>query len=329
MAKLGETLTTTDVEVEGESAQPLGGVLSTKNIRIASGSYSLLGSMLSTEELWAGGDEMGYWNPSREPPLILPSSLNQTSVTYGVNAWGNWAQVEAATAVDMVLAQLVGTKVVIESCTWWVQIGVGAAESEVVIAEVGSASFVSGSGAYPVLAFVCRLAPVLIAAGTRVSVRGYLTQTAISNRTGRLYLACLPTPAAWEATWPDTYIEGSRVSSFYRQPATPAYTALTSSGWTELIASAASDMLIDGAQASTGAASHETGQTLQFAVGAAGSEVMIAEIPFPNIGVVAYLVGAVPTVRKAIVYAGERVSAKWGKTIAGSPTAAFYFETLT
>ena len=107
---------------------------------------------------------MGYWNPSRQPPIILPTTRQQVSLTYGVGAWGDWAQVQASTPQDTVLAQIVMTKLATASAAWWVQIGVGVATYEVPIAVVSNQAFIAGSGASPYFLAAYRLPPIFVPA---------------------------------------------------------------------------------------------------------------------------------------------------------------------
>jgi hypothetical protein len=123
MAKLGETLSTANVSVEGEADQPLGGVLTTKKIRIVDGSYAFLGPMLSTQELWAGGGpEMALARRGSAAEIWLPSSPPASCTK---NDWTSLG----TPANDFILSQVLLSGIFFANIHSWVEIRSGAAQA--------------------------------------------------------------------------------------------------------------------------------------------------------------------------------------------------------
>lgn len=288
------------------------------------------GSILSSTQVTEtygqpGGEvELGYLNPSRQPPVIYPSTRQQCAVSFGAGAWGSWAQVEASTGVDTVLQQLLIGKVVGSSGSIWVQIGIGAVNEEVPVATIGDNVFIAGSGSAPLVVFDKRLSPIPIPAGTRIVVRGWSN---VGHAAGSVMLINLPNPASWVTPWPDTYIEGGRSPVLSRLPVVPNWLAISTT-WTQVIAAAASDILLDGAEFNAMVGGGGTGNVLQVAVGAIGEEVTITEIPFVTAGLFSFLQAQVRTVRRAQILVGERVVARWVASVPASPQTAFNLELL-
>lgn len=279
-----------------------------------------------------GGDVLpNYGNPSRgQPDVTLPlGTTYSTTLACGVGAWGGWAQVAAATPAAYVPTRAHWTKVVSSSCSFWLQVGVGAAGSEVPIAVVGDAVLISGSGAYPLVTGSRPLAPKLIAAGSRIAVRGWTTA---GSQGARVNLSCLPaSPAAnWYSPWPNSYVGGGRVAAQRRWPSPASWYAVPGGGvtWLELTGSAANDMLFDGAEFNIANAGGGDGNRLQLGVGSAGSEVVLSEVPFPGLAMVNWCGGYQDVGCRSIVLAGERVVARLKGPAAGPWSMAFYFEDL-
>lgn len=267
--------------------------------------------------------ELGYWNPSREPPIIYPSSNRNKTLTFGAGTWGSWTVVEASTAEDTILQQIVVSKMIVSSGLWWLQIGVGAEGEEEVLATIGDNLFISGSGALPLVNYDKRLPPIAVPAESRLVVRGW---HACGNAGGAVIFANLPDPSSWVTPWPNTYIEGNLAVSMDRIPAVDDFLNVGTT-WTEVIASAASDLLLDGAEFDCTLGRGGPGNVLQIAVGAESEEIIIAQIPF-TAAIMSLVHSQVRTVRKALIEEGERVSARWIHAFTAGPNAAFWFETI-
>ena len=280
-----------------------------------------------------GGDILpNYWNPSRaDPDIILRSTAAWgTSVTFGVGAWGSWFQIEAGYAEDLVLVQLDMTKTVTVTCSFWLEIGLGAAGSEEAIACVGQDVMITGSGAYPHLAWSRRLAPRLVPAGTRVAARGWTTA---GYTDGVVNLSCIrPAPAAlWCDPWPNSYIGGGRVIRTHRVPAVGGWLSVAGGGvsWTEVVAAAPNDMLFVAAQYdATNAGGGSLGNRVEVGVGASGQEVVFSRVAIPSGMSGTWPYGEHQVGRKSLILSGERVAARLMGSAAGPWRMAFYFEDL-
>lgn len=280
----------------------------------------------------AGDVLPNYWNPSRgEPDIVLPSAATYgVALVFGVGAWGAWLQVEPAAHPNYVLISLDLMKLITASCSFWVEVAVLIAQEYVVVGRVGQHVLIVDSGAYPLINQTYRLAPCLLPAGSRVSVRGWTTAGHVASR---LNLSCvLPSPGAtWHDPWPNTYIGGARATSVERIPAVPGWLAVAGGGvaWTEVVAAAASDMLFTAAEydplAGVGGAS---GNRVEIGVGAAGAEVVFSRVALPGAALVGWPFGYHEVGRKSLILAGERVAARLVGAAVGGGRMGFYFEDL-
>lgn len=274
-----------------------------------------------------GGDLLpNYWNPQRlDPEIILPTSNLGIGVGCGAGAWGAWVEIQAATAADYVLLAAQLSKVIANSGSYWLQVGIGAAPNEVPIAEIGGHGFISGTGAAPIVTNTWRLEPYLIPAGSRVAARGW---HACGHINSRIMLSLITPTAIWEDPWPNTYIEGARATNLWRTPTVANWLGIQKINYTEVIAAAANDLLFNACEFDPMAGGGGNGNTLELAVGAAGSEQVLSRVPLGSGCLAPLCQGYSEAARKGIIYAGERVSARLLSISAGTFNMAFYFEDI-
>jgi hypothetical protein len=169
-----------------------------------------------------------------------------------------------------------------------------------------------------------RLAPYKVPSGSRLAARAWTT--AGDGRVA-LLLSVLPSPPGnWRDPWPNTYIEGARVTKTRRDPAVAGWHTLQSASWTQIVASAPNDMLFVAAEYDPANASGGQGQWVEVGVGAAGSEQILSRVPFPTILVFNWNAGYQEAARKGLILAGERVAARL--RTGTDLEAALYFEDL-
>jgi hypothetical protein len=277
----------------------------------------------------AQGDLLpNYWNPQRgDPEVILPSSGMEARPSAAVGAWGAWITVEAATAQALVLLAAHINTLSTASCSLWAQVGVDptGGTSFTVRAEFAFHCFISGSGAYPIHGSTFRLAPYLIPAGSRVAMRGWVTDGSLYFQG---YLALARPTASWYSPWPNTYIAGGRATSRRRSPAVAGWVSVpTGAGWTEVVASAPNDMLLSAVEFDPASAAGLLGDVVEVGVGAAGSEVVFSRAGIPSIRIMGWIFGYQEFGRKALVLSGERVAVRKVLTD-GTHRVALYFEDL-
>jgi hypothetical protein len=287
-------------------------------------------SLLRRCEPAAGGDELpNYWNPQRaDPDIIIPTTGTSVNPVFGVGAWGAYVQIVAATAADLVLTQVNFFKNTTASCVFWLEIATGAAGAEVPLCYVGDQTLISGAGASPLLTLAKRVGPFKVPAGTRISARGWTTA---GNTDGSVILSFIPpSPSAtWVTPWPNTYIGGGRVTAPHRRdPVVPNWvaTVATSPLWTQIVAAAPNDMLLDAVEWDMGNVGGGFGNIMEIGVGAAGAEVVFARAAWPGIVIAAWIFGYITLGRKVQVLAGERVAARMVKAAGVSRECAFYWE---
>ena len=276
-----------------------------------------------------GGDVLpNYWNPQRaDPEVILPSSGLEARPTAALGAWGAWTTVQAATPQDLVLLAAHMSKVTTVSCSLWGQVGVDptGGTSFTVRAEFAFHAFVSGSGAYPIHTSTFRFEPRLIPAGSRVAMRGWVTD---GNTSFQGYLALVRPAASWVDPWPNTYIAGGRATNQRRSPAVPNWlTVPQGSAWREAVASAPNDMLLTAVEIDPTSATGLQGDVVEVGVGAAGSEVVFSRAGIPSARVTGWPLGYQEFGRKALVLTGERVAVR-KVLMGGTHRVALYFEDL-
>lgn len=278
------------------------------------------------------GDALpNYWNPSRgEPDVTFPStSTYSATIVYGAGDWGSWYQVELSVPCDCVLTALHFSKVATASVSFWIQIGIGAPGSEVVIATVGQHVLISGSGANPFCAYTQRLAPYKVPAGSRIAARGLASAGHLGGRLNLSAIKAAP-DAMWYSPWPNTYIGGTRVTGTGRAPAAPSWQAVQGGGvqWTQFLASAPSDMLFNAAEFNPANSGGGDGNRFQLGVGPAGDVTPLSEVPMVGAGLVPWCSGYQEVGRKSLILSGETV---WGRLMgpsAGPWSMACYFEYL-
>lgn len=190
-----------------------------------------------------------------------------TAVTPGNGAWGSWTELVAATTSDAYgfLANSTGYSVAAASIHW--QIGIGAASSEVVLAEWLSRTFTSTGYETGACYF-----PIYIPAGERVSVRGWLGSSTITA--ANVAVSGIGQSSAMMGSYAGMDLLG--VSSGAGTTVVAAASAHNKGSWTEIIASTArnySGLDLHMHQITSGAF-----YTLaDIALGAGGSEVILFE----------------------------------------------------
>ena len=189
------------------------------------------------------------------------------TVTAGLRALGSWTEIIAATGFEygMFFVNIYATS------RGYMEIGIGAAASEVAIATIPTA--VGGYQNYR------ETMPIYIPvpAGERISVRasGSTTATVEAQIVGIARTGLSQFPLASVASMEGIETAGSSVTHGQKIPVDPGGTANTKGSWTEIVASMADDysmlhLLFDDNQVSA-----QTGQDRlwDFAIGAGGSEV--------------------------------------------------------
>jgi hypothetical protein len=270
-----------------------------------------------------------YWNAQRaDPEVILPSSGLEAQATAGLGAWGAWTTIQAATPRDLVLLAAHVSKMTTASGSLWGQIGVDptGGTSFTVRAEFAFHAYVFGSGASPIHSSTFRFEPYLIPGGSRVAMRGWVTAGDFSFQG---YLAFISPTATWVDPWPNTYIQGARATNLLRYPSVPSWVTLPAlKQWVQVIASAATDLLLNAAEMDPSAAAGTRGEVLELGIGAPGAEVVYSRIGFPSMRVFGWAFGHQQSARKALVLAGERVSVRKVAAAPGPYRVALYAESL-
>jgi len=268
-------------------------------------------------------------HPKRDiPEVCYPDNNFGTAVTPGNSwAWSAWAQLTASLADHLVLSAaqlyvLLSTTATPVLQQFQVEIGTGAAGSEVTVARSGSAIGYSASGSAETKSIfrteTLWLPPVRIAAGTRVAVRA--TKQGTDPLALNVTLIGFPAadfPPVSTHPHPDPYLRASEPAAAVTYPnaglasVTTAGTIWVYGSWVELIAAGAlsrhmlaagfacGDAVISGAfhlQLGTGSAGNEVPHALAVAAGRSSN-------PGPGFGQAHF-------VRPALIKPGERVAAR-------------------
>jgi len=269
-----------------------------------------------------------YWNAQRlEPSTVLPSSYSDARPVAGIGAWGNWVSVEAAIAADLVLVALHYNVVTVQTGSCWMQLGYDpeGGTDYTVVEEVGEHAFISGTGAVPIHGGTRRLAPFLVLAGSRIGMRARKT----AGHTGvGAFLSAVSPEAGWVDPWPNTYIEGARVTGQRRFPVVNGWqNSVVQPTWTEVYAAAPNDMLLTALEWDPANAAGAQGEVVEVGVGPVGEEVVAARVGIPSIRILSWASGLQEFGRKALILSGERVVVRHGLA-SGTRRVALYFEDL-
>lgn len=288
----------------------------------------VLSAFVIFNRLWkgiSGGMLIGFDNPSNnEPEIIIPDQANAIFRTAGLNAWSAWGQLIAATTQDQILAQIAFTHSMPETGNIHVQIGTGAAGSEVSIEEFSISFNIAGAGSTPILGHSFHASWIKIVSGTRLSYRVY-SETAANVAICGMFLHMLNLPIGnWHA-WNDDYPNGIRATSLLRTPVVPNYITLLNTGaYVDVLNTAANDKLFWGIQ-------HKGDNVFQgivgVAIGAAGSEVLQSRVAFPGVSGVLRNTGLMQPARKIFVASGNVVRANLIR-FSSSADFAFFFEDI-
>lgn len=290
---------------------------------------SALSGLVRSRPAAAGGDQLpNYWNAQRlEPSILLPSSGQEARPTAGIGAWGAWTQLEPAIGQDMVLVAAHFTFITTATMSGWVQIGADPAggSSYSAVAETAMHAFIAGSGSAPIHARTSRLGPVPVTSGSSIGVRVYKT----GGHAGcAIWLSAILPTASWYDPWPNTYIAGSRVTQQRRYPTVPNWqTTAMSPAWAQVYASAPNDMLVTAAEWDPFNGAGTYGGRVEVGVGAAGSEVVAARVPFPSTSLLNVACGTQEFGRKSLILSEERVAVRHYNSLT-AVRVALYFEDL-
>lgn len=257
--------------------------------------------------------QSGVYYVRDNPEIIVPVDADPITLTTG-SGWTAWTEVTAGLASDLVLTRVLAA--VAPSTVYAdgrVEVGIGAAGSEVAIAEsTWLRSLLATSGAGGSALNPERVVPYLIAAGTRIALRA--RERSGGAATVRVYLQGYlgggPTVQSLARLQQD-YMNGTLTVASLTIPETAgivlnSYVAWAWTAWAQALASAPTDLLVYGfGSGQPGATFYSGGGGLiQLGVGAAGSEVAV--------GAAGYCYGTKPMLfgHPVLVEAGERVAVR-------------------
>lgn len=240
-------------------------------------------------------------------PVNVPSG-SRVSVTSGASSstYGSWVEVTAATDADWSLGNL--TYFGPDSASWTLEIGVGAAGSEVTIATLRGTqlAFFGGfqGGPYNIL-----LRPLLaVASGSRLALRIKSATTVTAFPFGLTVVKALVNGAYTDAAlnvYPDVTLASAAGGPTVFTP------------WTTVIDPTATDVAIVGLFKTSPQGGLMGTNIIQLAIGSAGSEVMFAEY-FTSTAVWGGGQFNFPLAIAQRVRAGERVSIRYSSEAVGS-----------
>lgn len=258
--------------------------------------------------------------------IIVPQNATSIGLTYHTVAWTwpAWTQVHAGLAFPFVLCGMYVNYMQAAAATAFpitqVQIGTGAALSEVAIATSGSSClFVNSTGTtvYAMYSETAFFGPLLIPASTRIAARQ--TGSVANVPRCRLYLFGYDArywPPVLEHQTPERYMRGLSIKTSECYPSgnvtsiTAGNPAWTFGAWTEFIAAATNPTLITGiAMVAANIVSNNPCQ-MQIGLGANPNEVAHSQVGFPSEATVittATAGGISYLPRPLYVKAGERV----------------------
>jgi hypothetical protein len=259
--------------------------------------------------------------------VIVPAEGNAAAPTSGTNwGWGAYTQITADVGYDFVLCGAhtgamcnFPTGVATTDAIHW-QIATGAAASEVNIADGQWAMYGQNHAGNPAgiwigAAYTWRIDPILIASGTRLSVRYS------QSYNGTLFYPAMylfgydsrsfsPSVGNMDS---DRFLKGLKLSSHQVAPEAAAGNTVTAGGtawtygsWVEFIASASNDLLIKTLSLAT-----TTGWKhvqAKIGIGGSGSEVAMSKIGFPGRTLTLHHIGTQELYRPLYVKKGERVA---------------------
>lgn len=260
-----------------------------------------------------GGGVAGVYYVQDRPEIIVPVDAAAVSVVSGADAWSAWVQVTAGLGADFILTHILAVSVAgTVYMNGQIEVGVGAAGSEVAVAESEwSTTLQAVSGAGGVSRDPRRVQYYRIPAGTRIAVRAYGrsgSNTVVVYLQG--YSGAGPTVQSL-ATLQQGYVNGTVTLASLNMPETgglvvSSFVAWAWTAWVQATAAAPARMLVYGFDSGLpGAAFYSAdGGLIQLGVGAAGSEVVR--------GAAGYCRGSSPMVlgHPVLVEAGERIAVR-------------------
>jgi hypothetical protein len=267
-------------------------------------------------------------------PAIRPTrnanpsvSLPQTGYINGWNtpaapSWSAWQQITAGEASPYILDKLHLNVMAYTGLSWWVQLGIGAADNEVDFATFGGSLMAAGTDPYIVFPVHFNLDGYRLPAGTRLSIRSRHTSAAANDSRFSAVVIAMPDPPLFSPDWDEETYRAGGVAAITRYPAVPNYTAVLSGtannwgNWVEFIASAPSHLLVYTLEDYVGALLQYC-HRFQIGIGASGQEVAHELTATPTRATAgAYTIGAWPLPRQVEVLQGERVCVRHNNSIA-------------
>jgi hypothetical protein len=224
--------------------------------------------------------------------VVYPSGASSIQNTPGTSwAWSGYTQIVASLGANFVCcgASIAYTTASGLEVYGAVELAEGAASSEVAFERFSYGFYMSDStnDASGIVTASQLFAPRYIASGTRLSYRGAISSATGSTQRIWLYGYTVPSPEIGAKLIDGLqWVQGHAAKGGDRLPntdftsVTHSGTAWVASGWVEVTASAADDLLVTGAQIYGTTGSREW--IIEYGVGAAGSEIVLpALLPAP------------------------------------------------
>lgn len=277
------------------------------------------------------------------PEKVYPFNANSSQWSYGTGGvYTNWAQIVGTLANELLLcgANLMEGIVIstnISGTTSWgynnlIEIGTGTGTANVSQVARFSTGYTqnyqagAGTGNQEIIGGgrTFRFAPVLIGTGVNIYHRNTSTQSTAPSMVAGMYIIGYEPNATGipiEVPFPDPhkYVKGqtSVYSNYYPSGTNQVGTNGTSS-WiygaaTQIIGTAANDMLIKSMSCIAGESTYVFSRyaSVQFGIGASGSEEWLAEVPLPNRVSIAAYSGEYQLIRPLVLKKGERLSMRF------------------
>lgn len=285
------------------------------------------------QHVGARGMNVGWENPARgQPERIIPNNNDNAIVTAVANAWTPWTEISSGEVADYILAGIQYSHILLTTGNLDIQVGIGAAGTETSIYDIASPYLFANPpvAGVPFVSHYERTAFIKIAAHTRISFRVYWKNPGTPNPPDvGIYLALLPYSGLLWSPWNDSYAAGNRATKSLRTPAVPNFISVSDVSYSQIIASAATNLLLHAVYSDATGTSRVIAQ-LAIATGAAGAEINHAVLPFSSPEIALRGMAYSRPCRPILINAGERIAAKeLYSNLDVSGNYAFFFETIT